>query len=279
MKVALPEFRDKLEDCLEARGAQDIALDQASAMVQWAERVHRCGVAYLAQKRDAYSKLDINAVKLQIEKGNASFLDAGGQSLAVAGPQALEKAMLTARESGIGLAVISNVCDLIGVGQLVEQALAEGHACFATYVVDPASEEGTVLTEVYGHIRGIAAVAGSSNSIRTELHGLPSSHGNFMRGNAPTNLGDLVVSTLSEGKSLVPGCTLLCLDLPDLYDDLIKGLEAGVEEAPARLFYPAELSTRSLEVSEDGFEVDEEEWQILAEEEGLLPPPEGTAEV
>ncbi len=279
MRVPLLDFRDGLEDCLEARGAHDTALDRASAMIQWVERIHRCGIRYLARQSDAFTKTDINLVALTSEKGNASFLDCGGQSLAVAGPQALEKALLHAQESGMGLSVISSVSDLIGVGQLVEEAVEKGYACFASFVVNPLSEEGQLLTEIYGHSRGIIGVPGQEEILHIELYGLPVSHDAFIQGISPENIGDLLVSVLSKTESLLPGCTLLCLDLPDLYENIITGLEAGIKAAPARLYNPADLEARNQDVAEEGYDVDEQDWKAIIEKDGLFSPPDGTAEL
>ena len=279
MRVPLLDFRDKLEDCLEARGAQDTILDRASDMIQWVERVHRCGVRYLARQRDAFSKTDINLVALTSEKGNASFLDCGGQSLAVAGPQALEKAFIHAKKSGMGLSVISDVSDLIGVGQLVEEAVEKGYACFASFVVNPLSDEGQLLTEIYGHSRGIIGVPGADETLHIELYGLPVSHDAFIQGISPENIGDLLVSVLSKTENLIPGCTLLCLDLPNLYENIIKGLEAGIKAAPARLYNPADFEARNQDLAEEGYDVDEQDWKAVLETGRLFSPAEGTAEL
>ncbi|WP_419905531.1 hypothetical protein [Kiloniella sp.] len=279
MRIPLLDFQDKLEDCLEARGAQDTALDQASAMIQWAERIHRCGISYLARESDAFKKTNLNLVALTSEKENASFIDCGGQSLAVAGPQALEKAILHAKESGMGLAALSDVSDLIGVGRLVEEAVEKGYACFATFVVNPLSDEGQLLTEIYGHSRGIIGVPSPEETLHIELYGLPVSHDAFIQGIAPSNIGELLVSVLSKTENVLPGCTLLCLDLPDLYDNIIKGLEAGVKAAPARLYNPADFEARNRDIAEEGYEVNEQDWKAITEGEGLFSPPEGTAEL
>ncbi|OUS13632.1 hypothetical protein A9Q97_04595 [Rhodospirillales bacterium 47_12_T64] len=279
MKVPLLDFQDKLEDCLEARGAQDITLDRASAMIQWAERIHRCGVRFLARKSEAFTKTDLNLIELRSEKENISFLHAGGQSLAVAGPLALEKAFIQAKEKGIGLSVISDTCDLIGVGQLVEEAVEKGYACFASFVESPLSEEGQLLTEIYGHTRGIIGVPGKDEVLHIELYGLPVSHDAFMQGIAPENIGDLLVSVLSKTETLLPGCTLLCLDLPDLYENIIKGLEAGIKATPARLYNPADFEARNRDIAQEGYELDEGDWKAVLESNGLFLPPEGTAEL
>ncbi|MFD2206206.1 hypothetical protein [Kiloniella antarctica] len=279
MRVPLLDFRDKLEDCLEARGAQDTTLDRASDMIQWVERIHRCGIRYLARQSDAYRKTDINLVALTSEKENSSFLDCGGQSLAVAGPQALEKAFIQAKKGGMGLSVLSDVSDLIGVGQLVNEAVEKGYACFASFVVNPLSEEGQLLTEIYGHSRGIIGVPGTDETLHIELYGLPVSHDAFIQGISPENIGDLLVSVLSKTESLIPGCTLLCLDLPNLYENISKGLEAGIKAAPARLYNPADLEARNRDIAEEGYDVDEQDWKAVLEMGKLFSPPEGTAEL
>ncbi|WP_156176838.1 hypothetical protein [Kiloniella spongiae] len=279
MRVSLIDFRDKLEDCLEARGAQEITLDRASTMVQWAERIHRCGIRFLAKNKSAYSQTDMTKIEQLSEQGNTVFLDAKGQSLAVAGIQAMEKASLNAKDQGMGLAVISNVCDLVGLGQLVEEAMQDGLACFATFAVDQVSEEGQILTELYGNCRGIIGVPGDEEDLYIELYGLPVSHDAFMQGITPGNIGELVVSALTKSDltksdpnksdKQVPGCTLLVLDLPQLYPDMIKGLEAGVSTAPARLFNPADQIARNQDIAEEGYQVEEGDWNMICAQEGL----------
>ncbi|WP_125933327.1 hypothetical protein [Kiloniella majae] len=274
MRVSLLDFRDRLEDCLEARGAQEITLDRASSMIQWAERIHRCGIRFLAKNKAAYSRTDMTRIKALSEKGNTVFLDANGQSLAVAGIQAMDKASVHAKEQGMGLAVISNVCDLVGLGQLVEETMEDGLACFATFVVDPVSEEGQILTELYGNSRGIIGVPGDEEDLYIELYGLPVSHDVFMQGITPGNIGELVVSALTKSDpeksdKQVPGCSLLVLDLPQLYPDMIKGLEAGVSTAPARLFNPADQIARNQDIAEEGYQVEEGDWNVICTQEGL----------
>ena len=268
MRVPLLDFRDKLEDCLEARGAQEITLDRACAMVQWVERVHRCGIRYLARRDGAFRKAELQQIELSFENGNTSFLDAGGLSLAVVGPQALDKATLAARDQGMGLSIISNVNDLIGLGQLVEEAVGQGLACFASFVVDPLSEEGQILTEIYGHSRGIIGVPGKDEDLHIELYGLPASHDAFMQGITPVNMGELVVSALSKSEKQEAGCTLLVLDLPDLYENLIKGLEAGVKASPARLFNPVDQAARYHDIAEQGYDLDEADWKAVTSSAG-----------
>ncbi|WP_120497047.1 hypothetical protein [Kiloniella sp. EL199] len=274
MRVSLLDFRDRLEDCLEARGAQEITLDRASSMIQWAERLHRCGIRFLAKNNDAYSRTDMTRIEEVTEKGNAVFLNANGQSLAVAGIQALEKASVSAKEQGMGLAVISGVCDLVGLGQLVEETVQDGLACFATFMVDPVSEEGQILTELYGNSRGIVGVPGDDEDLYIELYGLPVSHDVFMQGITPSNIGELVVSALTKSDQAksdkqVSGCTILVLDLPQLYLDMIKGLEAGVSSAPARLFNPADQIARNQDIAEQGYQIEEGDWEMICAQEGL----------
>ncbi len=284
MRVSLLDFRDRLEDCLEARGAQEITLDRASSMIQWAERIHRCGIRFLAKNKDAYSQTDMTRIEQLSEKGNAFFLNANGQSLAVAGIQALEKASARAKEQGMGLAVISDVCDLVGLGQLVEETIEGGLACFATFVVDAVSEEGQILTELYGNARGIVGVPGDEEDLYIELYGLPVSHDAFMQGITPGNIGELVVSALTKSDQAksdkqAPGCTLLVLDLPQLYPDMIKGLEAGVSTAPARLFNPADQIARNQDIAEEGYQVEEGDWNAICAQEGLTSVSNGDAEI
>ncbi|KKJ78340.1 hypothetical protein WH95_03305 [Kiloniella litopenaei] len=278
MRVSLSDFRDRLEDCLEARGAQEITLDRAAAMVEWAERLHRCGIRFLAKNKSAYSQTDMTKIALLSEKNNASFLDANGQSLAVAGIQAIEKATQTAREKGMGLAVISNVCDLVGLGQLVEGTTEEGLACFATFVVDPVSDEGQILTELYGNSRGIVGVPGEDEDLYIELYGLPVSHDAFVQGITPGNIGELVVSALTKTEKQVPGCTLLVLDLPQLYPDMIKALEAGVSSVPARLFNPADQIARNQDIADEGYQVEEGDWKAICDPDGLTVVPKDDQE-
>ena len=270
VEVSLDEFREKLGCWLSGRHPDSLCDEATHArMIDsliWLETHRRNGLDYVLRHGGAFSGFGRGEKEALYSQTSDQvlFLDAQGLPLVSVLPQVIAAARQRAGRQGMGLCVVEQVHDVITLAPVLEQVAQEGVAVFGSWAVDPQSVEGRILDGFLGSARAVVFVPRPDGSLlHMECLGPVHSHAQQMSGTLPQKLGDLVAEALLPTELRPCGVAVLCVDLPPLYEQIARALEAAAHHAPVRTFHDWEKSKNNAELVERGFILDELSWALV----------------